>query len=673
MPGATGWVSNVGDAVPNVELAGISFAATPTSGDVPLTVSFNSTNVDSVGAGIAGWNWSFGDGSTSTLQNPSHTYTNIGVFSVALIATNDSGVPTAGSAASITVSAPPPPFAIAFTANPATAYAPVTVSFTSSGVDSHSNAITSWNWNFGDGHSSTAQNPSHLYTTNGIFSLTLIATNNLGDTVTGSGPASIYVPGKFTVTTNSGTITITGYTGVGGQMIIPSSINGLPVTSIGEYAFNEKGLTSIFIPASMITLQPGAFQYNDGLSVYFQGNAPSAGDTVFTFSSATAYYLPGATGWSSTFAGITAIELAGINITATPATGVAPLTVDFTSANIDSDGNAVTNWNWNFGDGLTSTAQNPSHIYTDVGVFSVALFENDNTGLPVAESAVSITVNPPGTIAFTANPTAGYVPLTVSFASTNVDGAGHTISRWNWNFGDGSTSAAQNPSHTYTNTGTFSVALIATNDIGAALTGFGPASIKVAPEFTYTNVNGMITITGYVGPAGALTIPSRIDGLPVTSIGTYAFAGGAGLTSVTIPASVTNIVAGAFQNNPLGNVYFEGNAPGQQLEVFFNNDTVTVYYLPGAAGWSSTIDTAATVLWNPLIQAGGSSFGVRNNQFGFDITGTANLPVAVEVCTNLSNPVWIPLQTVTLTNGSIYFSEPFQPASPGRFYGLGFP
>jgi hypothetical protein len=64
---------------------------------------------------------------------------------------------------------------------------------------------------------------------------------------------------------------------------------------------------------------------------------------------------------------------------------------------------------------------------------------------------------------------------------------------------------------------------------------------------------------------------------------------------------------------------------------------------------------------------------VQSNQFGFNITNTANLTVVVEVCTNLASAVWVPLQTVTLTNGLYYFSEPVQVDSAGRFFGLGLP
>jgi len=110
-----------------------------------------------------------------------------------------------------------------------------------------------------------------------------------------------------------------------------------------------------------------------------------------------------------------------------------------------------------------------------------------------------------------------------------------------------------------------------------------------------------------------------------------------------------------------------------QFSTAVYNTNVTVYYLPGTTGWSNTYQGVPAVLWNPQIQASDGHFGVRSNQFGFNITGTANIPIVVEACTNLANPVWTPLTNVSLTNGSFYFSDPQWTNYPGRFYGIGFP
>jgi hypothetical protein len=102
--------------------------------------------------------------------------------------------------------------------------------------------------------------------------------------------------------------------------------------------------------------------------------------------------------------------------------------------------------------------------------------------------------------------------------------------------------------------------------------------------------------------------------------------------------------------------------------VFASDTNATVYYLPGTTGWSSPFGGAPALLWNPLIQTGDASFGVLNNQFGFNISGTANIPIVVEAGASLSNPVWQPLQILTLTNGAFYFTDPQWTNYPARFY-----
>jgi hypothetical protein len=108
------------------------------------------------------------------------------------------------------------------------------------------------------------------------------------------------------------------------------------------------------------------------------------------------------------------------------------------------------------------------------------------------------------------------------------------------------------------------------------------------------------------------------------------------------------------------------------LGIFDGDNNVTVYYLPGTTGWGNfdKLTGLPTVLWNPQVQTGDASFGVQTNQFGFNINGISNLVIVVEACTDLANPVWQPVQTNTLTNGSLYFSDPAWTNYPGRFYRL---
>jgi uncharacterized repeat protein (TIGR03803 family) len=277
------------------------------------------------------------------------------------------------------------------------------------------------------------------------------------------------------------------------------------VTSIGDGAFGFcTSLSSITIPNSVTNIGDDAFDSCNSLtSVYCEGNAPPTNQFVFYVDdNATIYYLSGSTGWPSTFSGVPSKALTAIQITASPTNGVAPLKVNFTAADVDSNGHTVTNRNWDFGDGSTSTAQNPSHTYTTAGAFCAALIETNSNGVLIGGACASISVSAP-TIAFTADPTHGFTPLTVSFTSGDVDSTGHAITGWNWNFGDGSIGSGQNPSHTYTTNGVFQPGLIATNSLGVAVIGIGPASISCSPFALVYDFSALSGFPSYSNSDGA--------------------------------------------------------------------------------------------------------------------------------------------------------------------------
>jgi hypothetical protein len=160
----------------------------------------------------------------------------------------------------------------------------------------------------------------------------------------------------------------------------------------------------------------------------------------------------------------------------------------------------------------------------------------------------------------------------------------------------------------------------------------------------------------------------------VTEIGRNAFMGSTGLAALTIPNSVTNVGYGAFQDCPsLTGIYFRGAAPSLEPgpQAFFGATPAVVYYLPGTAGWGVMFGDRPTALWKlpfPLILTSSPSFGAQSNQFGFTVSWATNLGVVVEACTNLTSPLWEPLQTNTLTSGSFYFSDPQWTTYPARFY-----
>jgi hypothetical protein len=95
---------------------------------------------------------------------------------------------------------------------------------------------------------------------------------------------------------------------------------------------------------------------------------------------------------------------------------------------------------------------------------------------------------------------------------------------------------------------------------------------------------------------------------------------------------------------------------------------IAFYYLPGTTGWSTSLNGRPVTLWNPRIQTGNANFGVRTNCFGFNITGTTNIPITLEACTNLANGIWTPVLSRTVANGQVYFSDPGWTNYGMRFY-----
>ncbi|MGB9939634.1 S8 family serine peptidase [Methanosarcina sp.] len=139
------------------------FSAKPASGNAPLKVSFSDM---STGA-PASWLWDFGDGSTSTDKNPTHTYSTAGKYTVGLTVENAVGSSTATKSDYISVTVKVP--TADFSASATSGKAPLKVQFT----DRSTGSPTSWRWTFGDGTYSTQQNPKHTYTKAGRYAVSL--------------------------------------------------------------------------------------------------------------------------------------------------------------------------------------------------------------------------------------------------------------------------------------------------------------------------------------------------------------------------------------------------------------------------------------------------------------------------------------------------------------------
>ena len=83
---------------------------------------------------------------------------------------------------------------------------------------------------------------------------------------------------------------------------------------------------------------------------------------------------------------------------------------------------------------------------------------------------------------------------------------------------------------------------------------------------------------------------------------------------------------------------------------------------------ATSLQEAPAVLWNPRFTNSSASFGGPGRHFGFNITGATNIPCVLEACTNLGNPAWATLQSFTLTNGLVAFTDAQATNYPRRFY-----
>ena len=172
---------------------GVTPANTPPSASftnscTQLECTFTDGSTDADGT-VTGWSWSFGDNTTATTRNPSHTYTSGGTYTVTLVATDDDGA-TASSSKVITVTTPAntPPSA-SFT-NGCTQ---LECTFTDGSTDADG-TVTGWSWNFGDNTTATTRNPSHTYTSGGTYTVTLVATDDDGATASSSKMITVTAP-----------------------------------------------------------------------------------------------------------------------------------------------------------------------------------------------------------------------------------------------------------------------------------------------------------------------------------------------------------------------------------------------------------------------------------------------------------------------------------------------
>lgn len=427
----------------------VSFSASNYSGCAPTTITFTDFS-NPVNGTITNRRWDFGDGTFSNLANPTHTYTSSGNFNVSLQVTNSFGctesltrlnfisieqAPVAAFTNGATTSCSVP-FRVSFQNTPDT-----TMSFVRGNT-----ASLNFFWDFGDSSTSTLANPTHYYTSPGVYTVTLIVTNSLGcsDTLIktnliniGNLRDSFYMPD--TVCVNS-----------------PVLITNYSTTTQCLWNFGDGTTSTIFSPTKTYTT-PGVYQVKLISSLGTCKDSISKPIVVMA--------LPIA-------------DFRGDNLKSCSA----PLSVQFTNLSTNAD-----SYLWSFGDSSSSTLQNPNHIYTSEGSFTVTLIATSRFGCSATNNKSEyIKIKFP--VATVLNmPHRGCAPLICDFTPRVV--TSDTVLSYLWYFGDGDTSTSMNPSHTY-NAGVYDVRLIITTTNGCTDTvtylGGVKAGVKPHPDFTAT-------------------------------------------------------------------------------------------------------------------------------------------------------------------------------------------
>ncbi|HOU98813.1 MAG TPA: PKD domain-containing protein [Bacteroidales bacterium] len=503
-------------------------------------VSF--TDASTVQGGlINNWHWNFGDTTTtSNLQNPTHLYQNPGIYNVVLSVTSDSGCT---STITKPVEVYPQPNAGFIYADNCNNF---TVSFTDTSSVNPILTLNNWTWNFGDGNTSINQNPSHIYASAGQYTVQLIVgtSANCKDTISQTiNTSNITANFGFNQTCNSNLINFADSSIASGATINDWTWNfGDGNTSTSQhpnYLYSDTGTYQVQLIVQTdfcsdtitknVTMQHltshFSYSYNcQNLSTAFTDNSTFAGSSPnswsWNFGDGNFSNLQNPThAYSDT--GQYTVQL----IVSTPGNCIDSITSLISIYNVFADFNVsnaciydsiqftdittylhgnISQWNWTFGDGNSSTLSNPTHKYNQPNTYNVTL------QIQTAEGC-SDTVSKQ--VSVYSAPQAQFNILTTDLQVNNpikFNDASSGANSWKWNFGDNfGTSTNQDPTYTYMYPGNYIISEVVSNEFGCKDTAIQTITIikmdevypPVLPSaFTPNNDNNNDTLYVRGGP-----------------------------------------------------------------------------------------------------------------------------------------------------------------------------
>lgn len=484
-----------------------------------LACDFTDASSDPDGSVVA-WSWTFGDGGTSTAQNPSHAYACSGTYSVTLRVTDDRGR-SRSTTQSVTVSASVEPEGPGTIPGLAMWLQADKIQGLSDG-----DPVATWSDQSGSCNNATQTTASKrpTYRINQLNGLPAVFFDASDDGLA----TPVNPPTSTTIfSVYSSRAAQSGYL-----------LNGGPSFFMGPYASRYRVFTGQYITGPAVTSGRWIFQtfrQSGSLAeMYIDGSA--AGSTKRLVNPSTILLARQGT-YSARLDGYVA-ELLVYTRTLTngelqtvhdwlenkyigppppnqPPTAAFAESCDglecaFTNQSTDTDGSVVA-WSWAFGDGGTSNAQSPTHTYTAAGSYTVTLTATDDDGdTDDVSKSVTVTEPPPNE-----PPTAAFgescTDLDCSFTDQSTDPDGSVVA-WSWAFGDGATSTAQNPSHAYAAGGTYTVTLTVTDDDGDADEASGSVTVTEPPPGSFDGPGSISDLSIWLD---ASAIQGLADGSPV--------------------------------------------------------------------------------------------------------------------------------------------------------------
>ena len=501
------------------------FTSNIQSGCSPLIVAFE----DQSTGNPTSWKWNLGNGTSSTQQNPITTYFNPGVYTIKLNIQNSSGKDSTVKTAYITVYANPQ---ANFNAAPVQGCFPLNVNFSNTSKPG-SGTLTDYLWDFGDGDVSTDVKSDHTYTSSGTFDVTLKVTNSYGctNTITESdlvhiddGVNANFSLSSLNVCKKPATAVFTNNSeGSGKLKYIWNFGDGATGTGQNEtHNYTSSGTYNVILTAEspggcsdtallrvVIAIPSSSFKNTDATC----SNQPiSFTNTSVPAPLSNTWYFGDGTSSNElnpdklyTKTGTYTVKLVNIfsancsdsvtkiiTVVSGPSPSfkaddtarcAAPFNVNFSNTTTG----AATKYIWDFGDGDTSHRNNPAHVYTKSGSYTVTLTAlNANGCQNVFERDSYINIQPIRITHLTNLPDSGCLPFAIK--PTVVLNIKTPVKTYNWNFGDGGTSTSATPEHTYTKEGIYTVKVSIETEEGCTNTYTLPNAVFVGhkPKADFT-------------------------------------------------------------------------------------------------------------------------------------------------------------------------------------------